>query len=240
MEDLLELSLAAFAAAFILVVLAEMGDKTQFVAMTFATKYNPYKVIFAIFLATVASFLIVIVVGQLLTTVVPIDIISLAASISFIGFGIWGLREEKANEHINASRFGPIATVAITFFVAELGDKTQLATLSLAAQYQSPLSILFGATLAMIVADGVGIIVGVVLCKRIPQRILRIFSASVFLIFGLIGVYEVLPAKIGLMYTFLILLLIIALSTITMAILIRKQKIKNSEFSPPCDKNSHR
>ena len=82
---MLELSLAAATAAFLLVVLAEMGDKTQFVAMTFAAKYNPYKVLSAIFLGTVANFAIVIVIGQLLTEVVPLEEISLAASIAFVG-----------------------------------------------------------------------------------------------------------------------------------------------------------
>jgi len=90
---LLELSLAAFAAAFLLIVLAEMGDKTQFIAMSLATRYNPYKIIFAIFLATLANFALVIVIGQLLTTIVPIESISLAASLSFIGFGLWTLRD---------------------------------------------------------------------------------------------------------------------------------------------------
>src|SRR5512138_521287 len=93
-----ELSLAAFSAAFVLVVLAEMGDKTQFVAMTFAAKHNPYKVLFAVFLATIANFAIVIVIGEALSAVLPLDAISLAASIGFIAFGLWGLRAEKVEE----------------------------------------------------------------------------------------------------------------------------------------------
>ena len=130
---MLELSLVAFTAAFLLIVLAEMGDKTQFVAMSFATKYNPYKVLFAIFLATLGNFALVIVIGQFLTTIVPIDAISLAASLSFIGFGLWTIREEKPeSKNIKASRFGAIATVAIAFFIAEFGDKTQFTTISLA------------------------------------------------------------------------------------------------------------
>ena len=95
---MIELSLAAFSAAFLIVVLAEMGDKTQFVAMAFAAKHNPYKVFFAIFLGTVANFAIVIVIGQLLTEIVPLDAISLAASVAFIAFGVWTVREEKAEE----------------------------------------------------------------------------------------------------------------------------------------------
>ena len=91
----MDFSLAALAASFLLIVLAEMGDKTQFLAMSFATKNNAFKVLFAVFLATIANFAITVAIGQLLTTVVPIDIISLAASLSFIGFGLWTLRGEK-------------------------------------------------------------------------------------------------------------------------------------------------
>ncbi len=220
-----ELSLAGLSAAFLLVILAEMGDKTQFVAMTFAAKYNPYKVLFAIFLATIANFTIVIVIGQLLTTVVPLDLISLAASVSFIGFGLWTVREEKAEEkNIKVSRFGIVATVGVGFFVAEFGDKTQLATLSLAAQYQSPISVLVGATLAMLVADGIGIVVGVIFCRRIPQHKLKWLSAIIFVLFGLVGVYEVLYAKIGLNYTALTLVSMIAVSAVLMFAISKKQK----------------
>ena len=222
---MIELSLAAASAAFLLVVLAEMGDKTQFVAMAFAAKHNPFKVLFAIFLGTVANFAIVIMIGQLLTEVVPIDAISLAASVSFIGFGLWTLRNEKAeDENTKISRFGVVATVALAFFVAEFGDKTQLATLSLAVQYQNSVSVLIGATLAMLVADGIGIIVGVILCRRIPQRKFKWLSAVIFVLFGLIGIYEVLSIKIDIVYTASILAVFAAFSVSAMYALFKKQK----------------
>jgi putative Ca2+/H+ antiporter (TMEM165/GDT1 family) len=219
------MSLAAASAAFLLVVLAEMGDKTQFVAMAFAAKYNPYKVLFAIFLGTVANFAIVIVIGQLLTEVVPIDAISVAASVSFIGFGLWTLRDEKAgDEKIKVSRFGVVATVAVAFFVAEFGDKTQLATLSLAVQYQNSVSVLIGATLAMLVADGIGIVVGVFLCRRILQRKFKWLSAVIFVLFGLVGIYEVLSVKINLGYTALVLAVLATLSVSAMFVMYKRQK----------------
>jgi Ca2+/H+ antiporter, TMEM165/GDT1 family len=221
---LIALSLAAFTAAFILVVLAEMGDKTQLVAMAFAAKYNPYKVLFAIFIAILANFAIVIAIGQVLIEVIPIDAISLAASISFIGFGIWSVRNEGGEEKVKVSRFGPMATVGLTFFVAEFGDKTQLATLSLAVQYQNPISVLVGATLAMLVADGIGIVIGVVFCRRIPQRALKWLSATIFVVFGLVGVYEVLPKYVGLSYTALVLAVLAAFSVIAIYFLTNRQK----------------
>jgi len=222
---LFDFSLAALAASFGLIVVAEMGDKTQFLAMSFATKNNALKVLFAIFLATLVNFSITVAIGQLITTVVPIDIISLAASISFIGFGLWTLRGEKPQEaNKKVSRFGLVGTVFVAFFIAEFGDKTQLTTISLAAQYQSAVSVLIGATLGMLVADGIGIVAGVVLGKHIPQRIIQWVSALIFVVFGLVGVSEVLPSKIGLTYTALTLIALVAFSILAIIIITRKQK----------------
>ncbi|MGZ4850349.1 MAG: TMEM165/GDT1 family protein, partial [Candidatus Bathyarchaeia archaeon] len=109
---MIEIRLAAFAASFVLVVLAEMGDKTQFLAMSFAARHNIYKVIIGVFLAILASFAITVTVGQLLTTLIPLDVISLAASISFIGFGLWTIRGDKFKiKNEKTSRFGVVGTV---------------------------------------------------------------------------------------------------------------------------------
>ncbi|MGA3289454.1 MAG: TMEM165/GDT1 family protein [Candidatus Bathyarchaeia archaeon] len=221
----MDFSIVAFVASFALIVLAEMGDKTQFLAMSFATRYNAFKVLLAVFLATISNFAITVTVGQLLTAIVPIDIISLAASLSFIGFGLWTFRGEKPKSaDKKVSRFGVVGTVCIAFFIAEFGDKTQLATISLAAQYQNAVSVLIGATLGMLVADGIGIVAGVVLGKHIPQRTLKWVSATIFLIFGLVGIYEVLLSKIGLAYTALTLMLLIVFSILTIIFITRKQR----------------
>ena len=218
-------SLAAFVASFVLIVLAEMGDKTQFLAMSFATRYNAFKVLFAVFLATMASFAITVAVGQLLTTIVPLDVISLAASLSFIGFGLWTLRgENPKSADKKVSRFGVVGTVFIAFFIAEFGDKTQLTTISLAAQYRNAVSVFIGATLGMLVADGIGIVAGVILGKHIPQRTIKWVSATIFLIFGLVGVYEVLSSKIGLAYTALTLMLLIVFLILAIIFITRKQR----------------
>jgi putative Ca2+/H+ antiporter (TMEM165/GDT1 family) len=220
-----ELSYTAFLASLVFVVLAEMGDKTQLLAMSFATRFNPYKVLLAVFIATIANHALAVVAGQFLTTIVPIDIISLAASLSFIGFGLWTIRGDKLKDEVKkASRFGAVATVAIAFFIAEFGDKTQLATVSLAAEYQNPISVLIGTTLGMLVADGVGIMVGVVLCRRIPQRKIKWFSAIIFVLFGLVGVYEVLSVKVGLGITSLVLAILATLTGYAMYAISKRQK----------------
>ncbi len=202
-----------------------MGDKTQFIAMSLAAKHNPYKVLFGIFLATMANFAIMVVVGQLITTVVPLDVISLAASLSFIGFGLWTLRPEKPkDENPKPSRFGVVGAVAVAFFIAEFGDKTQLTTISLAAEYQSAVAVLLGAVLGMLVADGLGIAIGVVLGKHIPEKILKWASALIFIVFGLVGIYEVLGGKIGLAYTGLTLALLVVFCILAAMLLTRKRK----------------
>jgi putative Ca2+/H+ antiporter (TMEM165/GDT1 family) len=194
--------------------------------MSFAARHNVYKVILGIFLAILADFAITVALGQFLSTIVPMDIISLAASLSFIGFGLWTIRGYKQKiEKEKKPRFGVVATVAIAFFIAEFGDKTQLATLSLAAQYQNAISVFVGATIAMLAADGIGIIVGVVFCKRIPERILKWLSAAIFVIFGIIGFYEILPAKIGLYYTAIAMAALSVFSVCAMLILAKKQRM---------------
>lgn len=183
----------AFIASFIFVVLAEMGDKTQLLAMAFATRYSAKKVLIAVFLATIINHGLAVAVGHFLSVAIPLRIISFIASLSFIGFGIWTLRGDKLNgEDKKESKFGPVLTVGIAFFLAEMGDKTQLATVALAMEYRNMFSVLMGTTLGMVVADAIGIIAGIVLRKHIPEKSIKWISASIFVLFGLLGIYKVL------------------------------------------------
>lgn len=185
--------MTAIIASFLFVLLAEMGDKTQLLAMAFAAKYDAYKVLIAVFIATALNHSLAVVVGHFLTTVIPMDIISLIAALSFILFGLWTLRGDKLEgEDKKITKFGPIITVGIAFFLAEMGDKTQLATISLAVKYNNMLGVLMGTTLAMVVADAFGIVIGVVMRRHIPEKTIKWFSAIVFILFGLHGVYRVL------------------------------------------------
>ena len=185
--------MAAFIASLMFVVLAEMGDKTQLLAMAFAARYSPYKVLIAVFLATLANHALAVSAGRFLSVIIPIEIISLAAALSFIFFGLWMLRGDSLHgEDKKESRFGPVATVAVAFFLAEMGDKTQLATVSLAVQYRNAASVLMGTTLGMVIADAFGIVAGVVLRKHIPDRAIKRVSAGVFILFGLMGAFRIL------------------------------------------------
>ena len=204
----------AFIASFLFVVLAEMGDKTQLLAMAFASKYRAHKVLIAVFLATLLNHTLAVIAGRLLSTVIPIDIISFIAALSFIVFGLWTIRGDTLRgEDKKESRFGPIVTVGIAFFLAEMGDKTQLATISLAVEYKNMFNVLMGTTLGMVAADTVGIIVGIVMRKHIPEKTIKWVSAIIFILFGLSGVYKVLSAQLNLLFVWGIILVLSACST---------------------------
>ncbi|PKM42453.1 MAG: hypothetical protein CVV03_09840 [Firmicutes bacterium HGW-Firmicutes-8] len=189
----------AFFASLFFITVAEMGDKTQLVALAFATRYKVREVITGIFTATLLVHLFSVVVGQFLGRAVPFAYIQFLAGVSFIGFAVWTLRgDELDDEHKKKSKFGPFLTVAIAFFLAELGDKTQLATISLAAkystgaisQYSSFVQVWLGSTLGMVIADGLAIIVGIVMGKRLPERIIKWGSAAIFFGFGVVTLVE--------------------------------------------------
>jgi putative Ca2+/H+ antiporter (TMEM165/GDT1 family) len=206
--------MAAFIASFIFVVLAEMGDKTQLLAMAFATRYSASKVLIAVFLATILNHTLAVAVGHFLTVVIPLEIISFVAALSFIVFGLWTIRGDTLHgEDQKKSRFGPIATVAIAFFLAEMGDKTQLATISLAVEYQNMLNVLMGTTLGMVVSDGIGIIIGIVMRKHIPEKMIKWFSAVVFILFGFAGAYRVLYGRLSILFMVLIFLVMAGATT---------------------------
>jgi putative Ca2+/H+ antiporter (TMEM165/GDT1 family) len=191
--------------------MAEMGDKTQLLAMAFASRYKAFHVLVAVFLATILNHGMAVAAGHFLAQVIPLDVVSFIAALSFIFFGLWTIRGDKLEgEDKKETKFGPIMTVAIAFFLAEMGDKTQLATISLAVKYQSMLGVLAGTTLGMIVADAIGIIVGIVLRKHIPEKSIKWMSAVVFILFGLAGVFDALSGKIDALYVWAILALLSA------------------------------
>jgi len=185
----------AFTASLLLVALAEMGDKTQLLAMAFATRFPARIVLAAVFVATLLNHTLAVAAGRLLTTVIPVDVIAFVAALSFILFGLWTIRGDSLEgEDERPNAYGPFLTVGVAFFLAEIGDKTQLATISLAVKYDSPAAVLLGTTTGMVVADGFGILVGATLGRRLPETLVRLVSAGIFIGFGLIGIGAVLPS----------------------------------------------
>lgn len=172
------------------VTLAEMGDKTQLLAMCFAARYKAGKVLAGVFAATILNHAAAVAAGYFLKEVLSAHTttIQMVASLSFIGFALWTIKGDSVDDSCDVkSKFGPVITVAIAFFIAEMGDKTQLATVALATQFENPYAVLAGTTTGMIIADGIGIIFGVVMNKKIPEKVLKWISAGLFAAFGVIG-----------------------------------------------------
>jgi len=185
--------MTAFLTSLALVVLAEMGDKTQILAMAFASRFSWKTVLEGVLAATLANHLLAVIAGNYLSHFLPLPYVKIAAAGSFIWFGLWSLRGDVLKVHSQRIRFRPLWTVAIAFFMAEMGDKTQWVTIALAAEFNTIIPVWLGTTGGMIIADAIGIMVGVVLRKKIPERLMRTVAAIIFIVFGLFGLYETLP-----------------------------------------------
>ncbi|MDA2813583.1 TMEM165/GDT1 family protein [Nocardiopsis sp. RSe5-2] len=180
--------LPALAAGTLVVFLAEMGDKTQLVALSLATRYRWWTVLAGITAATVAVHGLSVLLAEILGLAIPTDWVTLVAGIAFLGFGLWTLRGDEmteADERRAASRRvrSAFLTVAAVFFVAELGDKTMLATITVGTQYHW-LPVWIGSTVGMVAADAVAIALGAVLGKKLPERAVQIAAAVLFFAAG--------------------------------------------------------
>jgi putative Ca2+/H+ antiporter (TMEM165/GDT1 family) len=187
----------AFLTSLAIVVLAEMGDKTQLLAMAFASRFRWQTVMWGVFVATAANHLFAVFVGNYLTQIIPLDYVKIAAAVSFIIFGLWTIRGDKLEDEDKKFTFSPFWTVTVAFFIAEMGDKTQLATVALAAEFNTIVPVWLGTTAGMMIADAIGIIVGIVLHKKIPEKQIKWFAALVFIAFGLWGLYEPLRSVLS-------------------------------------------
>ena len=178
--------MTAFWIALVFVFIAEMGDKTQLVALAFATRFRASIVLAGVFIATLLVHLFSVFLGEVAGLALPAFWINLIAGVAFVGFGLWTLRGDELGDEakLKKDRFGPLMTVSITFFLAELGDKTMLATVTIASQQQSFFGVWLGSTLGMVVADGIAIIVGKLLGKRLPEKPIKYGAAAVFIISG--------------------------------------------------------
>lgn len=183
------------ARAFFLIFAAEMGDKTQIMAMTFATQYKKTEVLTGVFLGVILNHGIAIVLGRYLSKIIPLSYLQIIAGIMFVIFGLLALTDEDNEEDKDKKHFSPVLTVAIAFFLGELGDKTQLTALTLSTESNYPLFILLGTTLGMVVVSGLGIIIGSKVGEKIPEVSVKIISSLVFLFFGTYKLMNTIPEK---------------------------------------------
>ncbi|HUL83499.1 MAG TPA: TMEM165/GDT1 family protein [Gammaproteobacteria bacterium] len=169
------------------VALAEIGDKTQLLALILAARFKrPVPIIAGILCATLFNHALAGALGAWITTVVSPTVLRWVVGLSFIGMAAWTLiPDEIENEEGDvARRFGVFGATLITFFLVEIGDKTQIATVALAAHYGTPVLVVIGTTLGMLLADVPAVIVGDKLSARIPIRLVHSVAAAIFLLLG--------------------------------------------------------
>jgi putative Ca2+/H+ antiporter (TMEM165/GDT1 family) len=177
----------AFFIALFIVFVAEMGDKTQFITLTFATRYSAKVVMAAVLAATLGIHLISVVVGEVLGLALPVFWINIIAGVCFIGFGIWMLKggaEEAEEGQAAQSRFGPFLTVMISFFLAEMGDRTMIATVVIASREKNFLGVWLGSTTGMVAANAIAIAVGKFLGDRLSARFIKYGASLTFIASG--------------------------------------------------------
>ncbi len=188
----------AFFVSTALIFVAELGDKSQLMAMTLAARYRASTILAAITAATAVVHLFSVVAGAAIGAALPLDIVNIVAGLAFIGFAIWTLRGDELgdDDEARARRAGRsvFVTVAIAFFLAELGDKTMLATVTLAT-HEDAFGTWLGSTVGMVAADGLAILVGRFLATRVAERTIRIGASCTFVVFGLWLIAEGLRAS---------------------------------------------
>jgi putative Ca2+/H+ antiporter (TMEM165/GDT1 family) len=181
-----------FLSSFIFIFIAEMGDKTQLLALTFATKFKALNVILSIAVATILTHLLAVIAGRMIASFFPVLIIQIIASLFFIAFGVWTLYNNDSGDTDKGNKLPTTSffTMTLAFFIAEMGDKSQLATMTLSMKYKTPALVLAGTTLGIICADTIAIILGMVMGKKIPQKIVTFISAIIFLASGIFGLWN--------------------------------------------------
>ena len=169
------------------VALAEIGDKTQLLAFILAARFKkPLPIILGILAATIVNHGLAGALGAWITASISPEILRWVLGASFIAMAVWTLIPDKIEEEEAqiAKRFGVFGATLVTFFLAEMGDKTQIATVAMAAHYAQPLLVVIGTTLGMLIADVPAVFVGDKLANKIPMKLVHSIAAAVFAILG--------------------------------------------------------
>jgi putative Ca2+/H+ antiporter (TMEM165/GDT1 family) len=179
--------LEAFLLSTGVVALAEIGDKTQLLAMVLAARYRkPLPIILGILAATLLNHALAGLVGSWLASVAGPAAMRWILGISFIAMGIWVLIPDRVDESMQANkpRVGIFAATLVAFFLVEIGDKTQIATVALAARYQWLAAVVLGTTLGMMIANVPAVLLGEVAARKLPMRLVHGIAAAIFVVLG--------------------------------------------------------
>jgi putative Ca2+/H+ antiporter (TMEM165/GDT1 family) len=183
-----ETLMEAFFVSTGIVALAEMGDKTQLLALILATRFRqPWPIILGIFVSTLINHALAGAAGAWVTTVLGPDVLRWVLGASFIAMAVWMLIPDKIddNDTPDKPRFGVFGTTVVAFFLAEMGDKTQIATVMLAAQYQAYYAVIAGTTVGMMLANAPVVWLGERMTRLVPLRVVHLVSALLFAGLGL-------------------------------------------------------
>ena len=171
------------------VALAEIGDKTQLLAFLLAARFKkPVPIVLGILAATLINHGLAGALGAWITSAVSPEIMRWALGLSFLGMAVWTLIPDKieADEADVAKRLGVFGATFVTFFIAEMGDKTQIATVALAAHYAAPLLVIAGTTLGMMIADVPAVLVGNKFAQKFPMKLVHGIAAAIFALMGVL------------------------------------------------------
>ena len=169
------------------VALAEIGDKTQLLAFILAARFKkPLPIIAGIFLATIVNHGLAGALGAWITATITPEVLRWVLGASFLAMAVWTLIPDKIEEEETqvARRFGVFGATLVTFFLAEMGDKTQIATVAMAAHYPDPLLVVAGTTLGMLIADVPAVFAGDKLANKIPMKLVHSIAAGIFALLG--------------------------------------------------------
>ncbi len=183
------------AISFLIIAAAEFGDKTQLLTLALSSRYSFWKVIPAISLAIAILMALAVLFGGAINYYVPLIYIQIFAGIVFIAFGIWAFFSDEDKEEKIKKEKSVFLTIFVTFFLAELADKTQLATFVLAAKYGQPFQVWLGATLGMIFVNIIAALLGSWAKKFVSNKTIRYFGAVVFLFFGGLSLLQLILPK---------------------------------------------
>ncbi|HEY9194235.1 MAG TPA: TMEM165/GDT1 family protein [Methyloversatilis sp.] len=176
------------------VALAEIGDKTQLLAFILAARFKkPLPIIAGILCATVVNHGLAGALGAWITSVLSPEVLRWVLGLSFIGMAVWTLIPDEIEEEETkvAKHLGVFGATLITFFLAEMGDKTQIATIAMAAHYANPVLVVMGTTLGMLIADVPAVFVGDKFGARIPMKLVHSIAAAIFAFMGLLTLFKI-------------------------------------------------
>jgi putative Ca2+/H+ antiporter (TMEM165/GDT1 family) len=172
--------------SFFLVFISEMGDKTQLLALVLAAKFRkPVPIILGILVATLLNHALASYVGAFITQFIDANVLRWILAATFIGFGLWILVPDKDEGIEDKHRWGAFLTTTVAFFIAEMGDKTQLATVALGAKYSDAFVVTMGTTLGMLGANFPAVLFGHKFTQKVPMKIVHRVASVLFILFGI-------------------------------------------------------